>query len=560
MSTIPPSLPCPRFPNIVPAIDGHLDGQVADCVELCRETPVDAHALCASLVPEGCPPQDKAAALAHRFRRLRASLPADVPLGVLVQSIMGHGWTPSSPAPFRRIVCADGREPYVFCPLDPAFRDFLRRQLSVLAALRPAFFLLDDDTRLRTGRDACFCPLHLAEFSRRTGREWPDRDSLRAALSADPALAAAWERLRLDTIAGLARDVRRAFDAVDPAIPGAFCFCEGDVGDALPLARILRAPGQAPVLRLNNGRYLHDGNRDLPLHLLRTERQRLSLPPGEPATILDEPDTCPQNRYSMSATDLHLHVSLGLLSGCGGAVLWLTRLHSWEPASGVAYRRMLSRNAGFYRELLTLAGGAEAGSRQACSIAWGGLRIPLARPAAGAGAAEPPPGGDWGSLLLGRMGIPYAYVRPDEAGQSALAALSAAFPEPLPDGDQGFAPFRTWLNETRKSAITAALARLASSEEDLPCWYAGDAELLLRAGRSADGRRILLLVSLSNDVLEEIPLRFPFGPPLALERLQGDGAWSPARFDSVRGLLAETLLPGNPAVFRVTDGAFYGAQ
>ena len=553
----------PRFPVIVPAMEDHAGDIAADFRWLASETVVDAAALNASLQPRGNPPDDRAAGYVRLFRLLREAVgPEGPPLGVLLQSTMGHGGEASNPARFQRIIASWGESRYIFCPLDAAFLAFLKTQVAALAAERPAFFLLDDDTRLRTYRDACYCPLHLAEFSRRTGREWRDREALHAALAAEPDLAAAWETLRLDTVARLARVVREAFDAVDPAIPGAFCCCEGDVGDALPIARILAAPGQRPTVRLNNGRYLHDGNRDLPAQLLRTEGQRLALPPDADALLLDEPDIYPHNRYSVSAANFHLHVSLGLLSGCGGAKLWLSRMRAWEPASGEAYRRILARNTGFYRELVKLAGRPAVdpdqtagrrgdGSPAVEGIVWDGLRIPLTPPAVGAGPATPPEGLDWGTALLGRMGIPYAYVRPDEAEGPSPAELAALFPEPLPKpGDITAAPFKSWFNETRKREVVAALTRLARDARDLPCWYAGDAEVLLRAGRAADGSRVLLLVPLSHDVLEEVPLRFPFGAPATIERLHPDGSWYTAAFNPTTGILSETVLPAEPAVFR----------
>ena len=555
----------PRFPVIVPSLENHAEDIAADLRWLTGGTVVDSAALNASLQPRSNPPDDRAAGYVRLFRQLREAVgPEGPPLGVLLQSTVGHGGEPTDPAPFQRIVTSWGDSRYIFCPLDDAFLAYLKTQVAALAAERPAFFLLDDDTRLRTHRDACYCPLHLAEFSRRTGREWADRETLHAALEGDSALAAAWEKLRLDTIARLTRVVREAFDAVNPAIPGAFCCCEGDVGDAWPLAQILAAPGQRPVVRLNNGRYLHDGNRDLPAHLLRTEGQRLALPPDADALLLDEPDIYPHNRYSVSAANFHLHVSLGLLSGCGGAKLWLSRTRVWEPASGEAYRRIFVRNTGFYRELVKLTGRPAVGPYQTESrrsdgtpavegLVWDGLRIPLTPPAIGAGPATPPEGLDWGTSLLGRMGIPYAYVRPAEAEGPSPAELAALFPEPLPKpGDFTAAPFKAWFNETRKREVAEALARLARDARDLPCWYAGDAEVLLRAGRASDGKRLLLIVPLSHDVLDEIPLRFPFGAPAAMERLLPDGTWRPASFDPATGLLSETIFPADPAVFRYT--------
>ena len=552
----------PRFPVIVPSLEDHAEDIAVDLRWLASETVVDAAALRASIQPSGDSPEDRAAGYVRVFRLLRDAVgPDGSPLGVLLQSTMGHGSEPPNSAPFGRIVTSWGESRYIFCPLDDAFLAYLKTQVGALAAERPSFFLLDDDTRLRTHRDACYCSLHLAEFSRRTGREWRDRETLVAALAADAALAAQWEALRLDTVARLARVVREAFDEVDSSIPGAFCCCEGDVGDAMPLARILAAPGQRPVVRLNNGRYLHDGNRDLPAQLLRTEGQRLALPPDADALLLDEPDTYPHNRYSVSAANFHLHVSLGLLSGCGGAKLWLSRTRVWEPASGEAYRRIFVRNTGFYRELLKLAGRPEVGPYRETDhpevgphqrgIVWDGLRIPLTPPVVGAGPATPPEGLDWGTSLLGRMGIPYAYVRSAEAEEPTPAQLAALFPEPLPKPDDfTAAPFKAWFNETRKREVAEALARLARDARDLPCWYAGDAEVLLRAGRAADGRRVLLIVPLAHDVLEDIPLRFPFGIPAAIERLASDGSWYTAAFDPATGVLSETVLPAEPAVFR----------
>ncbi len=96
-----------------------------------------------------------------------------------------------------------------------------------------------------------------------------------------------------------------------------------------------------------------------------------------------------------------------LLEGCGGAKVWITRMGGYEPASGLAYRRILSENRGFYQSLASL------------SPHWGGVRVPL--------AAEPdyslpprPLGLDWGSAVLGRFGIPYA----NSAEEASVTVLS----------------------------------------------------------------------------------------------------------------------------------------
>ena len=100
-------------------------------------------------------------------------------------------------------------------------------------------------------------------------------------------------------------------------------------------AQLLAAPGQQPVVRINNARYMLDGRRDFMDTLAKTSAQIADLPAG--TIVLDEADPCPQNRYSMGATELVHHLVMNTLEGCGGAKIWLTRLgNAHETASGRA--------------------------------------------------------------------------------------------------------------------------------------------------------------------------------------------------------------------------------
>lgn len=60
----------------------------------------------------------------------------------------------------------------------------------------------------------------------------------------------------VDTKTIQAAIIRDAIDETDPAIPGSFCTCIGDVSHAGPLARRLAGKGNPRVVRINNGRYL----------------------------------------------------------------------------------------------------------------------------------------------------------------------------------------------------------------------------------------------------------------------------------------------------------------
>ena len=383
----------PMWLNVAPLLPGHEAELAADQRDLFATTPIDAAAFIMTFTPEGDPVFDKAAVYAPRFRKMKELLRgAKGQCGVLFQATMGHGWTPDTQTPWQKVVSPDGGESYIFCPLGKEFLAYLARQAAQIAAERPDFFMIDDDTRLITGRNGCFCPLHLAEMKRLTGRALT-RESLQKAIAEEPEVLQAWDALLRDSIVGIVRTVREAFDAVDPSIPGEFCCCAADVRHASHLARLAAAKGQTPVVRLNNGRYCHEEVRDISHWLSGTGRQLAAV--SREAAVLAEPDTCPQNRYSMSAKDFHLHLTLSILEGCRGGKIWITRTGSYEPASGVAYRRSLKRYNGFYREILRL------------SPVWSGVKMPIAAVLRPTPKAEYAPW-NWGSAVLGRFGVPYA--------------------------------------------------------------------------------------------------------------------------------------------------------
>lgn len=101
--------------------------------------------------------------------------------------------------------------------------------------------MVDDDFRLLTGRDGCFCPLHLARFNREQGTAY-DRETLAAALGKDAALAAKYDALLKQSLIELAGVIRRAVDETDPEMPCSFCACSRDMRHAPEIARILAAP------------------------------------------------------------------------------------------------------------------------------------------------------------------------------------------------------------------------------------------------------------------------------------------------------------------------------
>lgn len=397
--------------NIAPMLPGRTAEITDDIADMGRRQIITHNAFMMTLTPEGDPLIDKAALLAEQYRQYRAALQSksDLPCGILLQATLGHGWEPDQAAAGQKFITGDGGTPYIFCPLDPGFRTYLERSIRTLAKLKPDFFMLDDDFRMLTGRNGCFCPLHLAGFNRITGRNYT-AESLHAAIRQDPAVAAAYDRWQLESLRQVAVIIREAIDREAPETPCSFCQCANDIRHALPIAKVL-AGGHPPMIRINNALYLRETQRTIPEWVQFTMRQIAYLPPN--ATILDEPDTCPQNRYSTSAAMLHFHLTASLLLGCRGGKLWITRLHAYEPASGLAYRQILGEHSQYYRQLAILGFQPD------------GIMSPLPVKAP---FQFPPnqnqayPNGNWATRVFGVMGIPFYFGKADAPSQ--ITAIS----------------------------------------------------------------------------------------------------------------------------------------
>lgn len=396
---IPPAAPGwleHPFIDVVPLIEGAAAERAACAALMASNTPVNAIAYSCSLVPEGAPAAEKAEEFARMYREASAAVAhaCALPQGILFQSTMGHGWTPSRETPWQRVVNREGQTPYKFCPLGREFLAYVARQARKLAEERPAFFMVDDDTRLNTGVDGCFCPLHLAAFARRTGRKWT-RETLVSAIDSDPRLAAEWDRLLEDSLLGLMKAVRGAFPE---NTPGMFCACLNDMHQARRLAAALAAPWQRPVVRINNATYMSDSLRDTVFRCVSSAARQMADIGGD-AVVLDEADTCPHNRYSTSATRLLNHLAVSAMEGMDGAKIWITNLaNPQERESGAAYRDALAENGGF---LSTLHG---------MRPLRGGIVIPLPAKRPRSALLQYTPR-DWGTAYFGVAGFPYRTAR-----------------------------------------------------------------------------------------------------------------------------------------------------
>lgn len=395
----------PHWIDVLPLSEPCPESLVADAAYLGDRTISDGIAWSCTLVPEGEPAMDKASVYAERFRRIapRIRERTKIRQGFLIQATIGHGWAPGRATSWQKVVYADGATTYRFCPLGADFRRYVEGQLRTLAAEKPDFFLADDDTKL-LGRkiDGCFCPLHLAGFAAKTGRDWSREDLVAAIEKGDRDLKAAWIDYTESTVVDYARFIRSAFPET---IPGILCATPGPkdrMGFVVPTARALAGAGMRPVVRLGSAPYWSDGLFDI-LTVRRYVAYQLSYLQSQ-ADALIEADTCPQLRWQTSATRALDHMTMLTAEGCCGAKMWWHRLaNPHERRSSSAYLRALGERTGMFREL------AEAG------FAAEGVWCPVDEKIV-----------EWGANVLGLIGIPYHYGSRRTGDVAALTADASA--------------------------------------------------------------------------------------------------------------------------------------
>ena len=337
-----------------------------DAKELFRDGIIDSVALSCPIVPRGDPPTNKADAFAEMFRALRKRLEGSgIPTGILLYATMGHGGSSTMPSPFQKIILGrNGKVSPFFCPEDAKFCDYIGQNIRKLGQEKPDFFIVDDDARLLTLRQGCFCPLHVDRFNRLHSTKYSSEE-LRKLVFKDTALAHQYDELLRQTMENFFRGVRKAIDDVSPDIHCGLFLCEQEARHYGKFAEILAGKTGHPMVRVNNGRYLSDRQRDVPAWLRKTAGQMVLF--GNRFHILSETDTAPHNRYSMSAYSLLQHIVLSYLEGCKGGSLWITSVQNSDVfASGQAYRDVLRKHKG---QLQTL---------RKMDVAWAGPGVPVA--------------------------------------------------------------------------------------------------------------------------------------------------------------------------------------
>ena len=324
----------------------------------------------AQLVPEGKPPVNKAREVVEKYVVFRDKLRAmGLKSGILIQCSIGHGYPLTEVAPFTRYVnLNDGQEDYVYCPYDDDLGKHFKDAMKTLAQADPDLLMLDDDYRLVfRGGNGCACPLHMARFNELAGTDLT-REELFEILKKDNdgEYAKIYIETQKEALVKTAKAMREGIDEVNPSLICALCGAGNNAEAVIEVSEILAGKGNPSIVRVSNGSYVPAGTRTLTRDFYRAALQIVHLD-NRPKWVLAESDTCPQNRYACSAQWFHSHYVGTLLEGTSGAKHWLTRLSSYEPKSGVAYRKILAKNTKFY----------EAIAEYAPKLDWLGCKIPL---------------------------------------------------------------------------------------------------------------------------------------------------------------------------------------
>ena len=347
--------------NVMPFSPGREAQSAADCREYLERTGCDLALYSLTLHPEGKPAMEKVERYVASFRALKRELAGSgVRLGVLVQAIIGH-WprVDKDIEDWTRTVNIKG-EKVRFCPDDPGFAKYIDDTFALLAKEKPAFVLTDDDVRAYSHDAECFCARHVAEFNKRRGTNYSEkelREKVAAASHDDPDYKTFFAVQR-DMMNRLAKRFRAAIDSVDPSIPAGICVAGEEMFLVPPMARAIAAKGQKPVMRVATGCYMERYASNLPGNVMRllgfAEYYRNSG-----IDILDEADTCPHNLWSKSALSFFTHLEVASFLGYKGAKTWFVNGHKGAIPVSRAYTDVLAENRGLLDALSRDADAAE---------------------------------------------------------------------------------------------------------------------------------------------------------------------------------------------------------
>lgn len=397
-----------KFFNIMPFMPSDVKRMAAEYKRYSEATGLKILMCCMTLHPEGDDPYVKAKNFIRAYAELKEELKdTDIELAVLIQAFIGHGWSSSSPSIhiFQPTINHTGQIKGRICPLDENFLKYCYFTVAELAKLKPAAFLLDDDTRLLDNdKLECFCPLHRAKFS----KEYTQEELVNLVMNAkkDDPIMVEFEKIRRESLEAFCANVRKAIDSVDPTIP---CGISGPGREHLMFERMALAaagPNTTPFIRVGNAFYGRCFALNYPQNVYKTALMKKAC--GSVNFILDESDTYPQHRYSQTCAGLHTHLTNAILSGLSGSKLWIENHINFACGmENVRYEKQMKKYGKFYDVLDETVKG----------IKWKGVSIPLVNLEKEFTPLEYPDyftTPEWFCSVVGELGISFSFREPND--------------------------------------------------------------------------------------------------------------------------------------------------
>ena len=427
LRTDAPALMFPSVITIYGTDDENLTQTRAVIQHLYETAGLTEFAVSFPLNPQGSDPYEKPRVYAERFASLRKLVKnPDIRLGVLIQQTIGMSSTwnknPNLTLPWQRTVTMQNAPSIRFCPLDPDFREYIKKGVSGIFASKPDFVLWDDDTRLYIQDQVeCFCPRHVDYFNKKFGTSYTPAE-LQEAMKNAPAgskLLKDFAAARCETLTDYVAMVRAELDKYNPDAVGIYCTNGGHVNDHTHYVKAAAGRNKT-VMRSATGGYLERAPHNI-LYQQVNAKSIIAWNRDKIDVILDESDTCPHSLFSKTAHTMNFHIIYGLLHGLDGGKLWITNLRYFDLETTAKYPQIIGRYQGFYRELhRTLQG-----------VTWLGAQKSLPDPARDPHPEFPGKAYNeilsWDTKVTTHFGLPHCYNKPTVKGIHMFAGNQVDF-------------------------------------------------------------------------------------------------------------------------------------
>ena len=300
------------------------------------------------------------------------------------------------------------------CPLDPVFREEFSNNVATVANIAKPFVVqFEDDFELswqppNNINFGCFCPLHLAEFSRRQGRTFKREELLELFTGNDAEtilLRRKWAELSRDTLADFARLIRQKVDQVAPKTRMSLCQSgvadfDGDFTEAVTRAF---AGNTRPMTRLYGSSYSSDDAVSLPVSIFHALYSRQHLPAD--IECLHESDTYPHTRFFMSAAKIRSFMTTAFAYGFDDSLFYSTQyLDNMLEERG--YLEMFKKEAKRFSTIKATVAHAPVVGCEVMHHPFAHTAVPYKPSGSGWSGRPNAPQNPWVNVL-GRFGIPY---------------------------------------------------------------------------------------------------------------------------------------------------------